>query len=116
MDNGRNDKAKLLRRLQYGGIAVAVLLAVLLLGNGMWYQIEEQEEAVIVTLGSAETVSEKGLHFKIPVIQQVHKVNTTIQGFPIGYEINSNETVADEAIMITSDYNFIDVDFFVEYF
>ena len=53
MDNGRNDKAKLLRRLQYGGIAVAVLLAVLLLGNGMWYQIEEQEEAVIVTLGSA---------------------------------------------------------------
>ncbi|MCI8318658.1 MAG: FtsH protease activity modulator HflK [Lachnospiraceae bacterium] len=115
MDNGRNDKAKLLRRLQYGGIAVAVLLAVLLLGNGMWYQIEEQEEAVIVTLGSAETVSEKGLHFKIPVIQQVHKVNTTIQGFPIGYEINSNETVADEAIMITSDYNFIDVDFFVEY-
>ncbi|HIR76728.1 MAG TPA: FtsH protease activity modulator HflK [Candidatus Choladousia intestinipullorum] len=81
----------------------------------MWYQIEEQEAAVVVTLGDAKPVMEKGLHFKIPLIQQVHKVNTTIQGFSIGYSESTNETVNDEAIMITSDYNFINVDFFVEY-
>lgn len=109
------DKEKLLKRAMYIGAAVLLLVAVFMLGNWMWYQIEEQEEAVVVTLGKAKTVSEKGLHFKIPLIQQVEKVNTTIQGFPIGYDIETNETIDEEAVMITSDYNFIDVDFFVEY-
>ena len=36
-------------------------------------------------------------------------------GFPIGYQQDTNEVVSNEGIMITSDYNFIDVDFFVEY-
>ena len=94
---------------------VVLLAAAFVLGTGMWYQIEEQEAAVVVTLGDAKPVMEKGLHFKIPLIQQVHKVNTTIQGFSIGYSESTNETVNDEAIMITSDYNFINVDFFVEY-
>ena len=42
-------------------------------------------------------------------------MNTTIQGFPVGYTEENNEMVEAESIMITSDYNFIDVDFFVEY-
>lgn len=79
------------------------------------YQIQEQEQAVLSTFGVPKAVPETGLHFKIPLIQQVYKVNTTIQGFPIGYDINSNETITHEGVMITSDYNFIDVDFFVEY-
>lgn len=109
------DKEKLLKRAMYIGAAVLLLVAVFMLGNGMWYQIEEQEEAVVVTLGKAKTVSEKGLHFKIPLIQQVEKVNTTIQGFPIGYNTETNQTNEDESLMITSDFNFIDVDFYVEY-
>ena len=43
------------------------------------------------------------------------KVNTTIKGFSIGYDEETNEVIESEAIMITSDYNFIDVDFFIEY-
>ena len=78
MEN-KPDKKKLIKRALYIGAGVLILLAVVLLGNGTWYQIEEQEEAVVVTLGKAKSVSEKGLHFKLPVIQQVHKVNTTIQ-------------------------------------
>ena len=114
MEN-KPDKKKLIKRALYIGAGVLILLAVVLLGNGTWYQIEEQEQAVVVTLGKAKAVSEKGLHFKLPVVQQVHKVNTTIQGFPIGYDISTNATVDEEAVMITSDYNFINVDFFVEY-
>lgn len=112
---GKVSKEKLLKRLKYIAAAVVLLVAAVILGTGMWYQIEEQEAAVVVTLGSPKPVMEKGLHFKIPLIQQVHKVNTTIQGFAIGYTESTNETVNDEAIMITSDYNFINVDFFVEY-
>lgn len=109
------DKAKVRKKAGIAGIVVLVLAVILILGTGMWYQIEEQEEAVVVTFGEAKAVTEKGLHFKLPLIQQVKKVNTTIQGFPIGYDSATNENVDEESVMITSDYNFINVDFFVEY-
>jgi len=96
------------------GIVFGVLL-VLFLALNSTYQIREQEQAVLTTFGKAQAVTTPGLHFKIPFIQHVTKVNTTIQGFSIGYDENTNEVVESEAIMITSDYNFIDVDFFVEY-
>ncbi|MDO4337733.1 MAG: FtsH protease activity modulator HflK [Eubacteriales bacterium] len=92
------------------GLAVAALMAF-----DCTYQIQEQEQAVLSTFGVPKAVSDTGLHFKAPFIQKVYKVNTTIQGFPIGYDMDSNATVEHEGIMITSDYNFIDVDFFVEY-
>lgn len=100
-------------------IAVIIIAVVAVLGLDSTYQIKEQEQAVVTTFGKASAVTTSGLHFKIPLIQQVHKVNTTIQGFAIGYSgddenmaANTNE---DEAVMITADYNFVNVDFFVEY-
>ena len=59
------------------------------------YQIQEQEQAVLSTLGVPKAVTETGLHFKLPLIQKVHKVNTTIQGFPIGYNQQNNDVVAE---------------------
>lgn len=96
-------------------LALLIFVAAAVIGINSTYQIREQEQVVLTTLGKAEAVTQPGLHFKIPFIQQVQKVNTTIQGFPIGYDEVTNETVTSEAIMITSDYNFIDVDFFIEY-
>lgn len=96
-----------------GIVAAVVVLAVLALNST--YEIKEQEQAVLITLGQAQAVSEPGLHFKIPFIQQVRKVNTTIQGFAIGYNSESDEVDEEESLMITSDFNFIDVDFYVEY-
>ena len=97
-------------------ILVAAGAAVIgLMATDCTYQIQEQEQAVLSTFGVPKAVSETGLHFKLPFIQKVYKVNTTIQGFPIGYEESTNETISNEGIMITSDYNFIDVDFYVEY-
>ncbi len=95
------------------GVAGVVVIGIL--ATDATYQIQEQEQAVLTTFGVPKAVTETGLHFKIPFIQKVEKVNTTIQGFPIGYDMQSNATVEQEGLMITSDYNFIDVDFFVEY-
>ena len=42
---------------------------------------EKQEQAVLTTFGVSKAVAETGLHFKIPFIQKVQKVqkvNTTI--------------------------------------
>lgn len=93
----------------------AIVLAVLVLVFGSTYEIKEQEQAVLITLGKATAVTEPGLHFKIPFVQKVKKVNTTIQGFAIGYYTDTNQVNEDESLMITSDFNFIDVDFYVEY-
>lgn len=96
------------------GIVVLVLV-ILFLALDCTYQIKEQEQAVLITFGQAKAVTTPGLHFKIPIIQQVRKVNTTIQGFSIGYSTDDNAPSEDESLMITSDYNFVNVDFFVEY-
>lgn len=97
---------------------IVIVLLVLIIFNSAWYSIKEEEQAVVCTLGQARAITEPGLHFKIPFIQSVQKVNTTIQGMPIGYEteIGDEEVTGDEeAMMITGDYNFIRVDFYAEY-
>lgn len=100
-------------------VTIAVLavcvLAVAVAALNSFYTIGEQENAVVTTFGVPQTVTSPGLHFKIPFVQQVTKVDMTIQGFAIGYDQYTNETNSDESLMITSDYNFVNVDFFVEY-
>lgn len=95
-------------------IVVAVIVVVILAFNAT-YQVKEQEQAVLLTFGKPKTVSESGLHFKIPFVQNVKKVDTTIKGLSIGYDINTDATIEEESLMITSDYNFVNVDFFLEY-
>lgn len=94
---------------------VAIVVVIFIIAASVTYEIKEQEQAVLVTLGKAQAVTTPGLHFKIPFVQRVYKVNTTIQGLTIGYNADTNETISDESLMITSDFNFIDVDFYVEY-
>lgn len=108
------EKKKSLVPKLLGTLLILVLAAFIVLTQSM-YSINEQEEAVVTTFGTPTTVSQPGLHFKIPLIQQVQKVSTVINGFPIGYDINTDESVESESLMITSDYNFVNVDFFVEY-
>lgn len=94
--------------------AVVVLF---ILAGGSFYSIQEEEQAVVCTFGSPRAVTTPGLHFKIPFIQTVTKVNTTIQGFTIGYRDEMEDMMGEnqDALMITSDYNFIYVDFYAEY-
>ena len=113
--SGKPTMPKLGKHVKRIVIGAAAAVVVVVLASDATYQIQEQEQAVLTTFGVPKAVSETGLHFKIPFIQQVQKVNTTIQAFPIGYTLDDNATVENEGIMITADYNFIDVDFFVEY-
>lgn len=103
------------RKARRASLAALAVLAALVLGGGSFYNIEEQEQAVLTTFGAASAVTEPGLHFKLPLIQRVQKVNTTIQGFALGYDQADNETREEDSLMITNDYNFVNVDFFIEY-
>ncbi len=93
-------------------IVIGIIVGILILDS--FYTINEQEQAVLTTFGKAQAVTQSGLHFKIPIIQKVEKVNTTIKGIRVGYDNNGN-SVESESVMITSDYNFVNVDFYVEY-
>ena len=100
-----------LKLLGFAVLAIAVLIVLF----SSFYTIKEQEQAVVTTFGVPNTVSEPGLHVKIPFVQKVEKVNTTIKGFAIGYDETTGMSREDESLMITSDYNFVNVDFYVEY-
>ncbi len=93
---------------------MVIVVAVVIIAANSFFTINEQEQAVLTTFGVAKSVTQSGLHFKIPFIQQVEKVNTTIKGIRIGYDNNDN-SVDEESVMITSDYNFVNVDFYLEY-
>ena len=96
------------------GIA-ALALAVVYLLIGSIYSLKENEYAVITTFGVPSVEAESGIHVKIPFVQRLSKVPKTINGFPIGYSLESGESNDAESFMITRDYNFVNVDFYVEY-
>lgn len=99
---------------KYSRIAI-ISLIVISTFFGSFFSINEQNIAVVTTFGKPEEVTETGLHFKIPYIQKVKKIDSTIQGFPIGYSEEDGETQQIDSLMITSDFNFVNVDFYVEY-
>lgn len=93
---------------------ILVVVLVLFLGFSSFYTVNEQEQAVVTTFGAATSVKGSGPHFKIPFIQNVKKVDTTIRGFSIGYDPGTQESISGESVMITKDFNFVDIDFYVE--
>lgn len=100
------------------GLVVLAVIAIVAIVLSAFYTVGETESIVITTFGKANVVNEKGLHFKIPFIQQATSVDTTVRGIKIGYGDNddgSTYSIEHESIMITSDYNFIDCDFYISY-
>lgn len=95
-------------------ILIPIVLVLIVLANGV-YSINEQEQGVIITMGVPSHTVGAGMHVKIPFVQKVRKVDTTIKGLAIGYNEENNETASYESLMITSDFNFVNVDFYVEY-
>ena len=97
----------------FGKIAAVVVLVLAVVLNGI-YTLDETEDAVITTFGVPTIEEGSGLHFKVPFVQKIKKVSTETQGMRIGYDEYDN-TIENEALMITKDFNFINVDFYIEW-
>lgn len=110
----QKDKVIIKKFRLIGNVVFAVLAIIITIVNSV-YIINEQNIAVVTTFGKPAMVTETGMHFKIPYIQEVEKVDSTIKGFAIGYQEGSNNTESNDSLMITSDFNFVNVDFYVEY-
>ena len=98
-------------------IAIALVAVIALASLSCFYTVDDKQQAVVTTFGKVTSITDAGFHFKLPFgIQQVEKVNVNVyQHIELGYRSSNNETVTDEASMITGDYNIVNVDFFIEY-
>lgn len=104
------------KRNPFKGAGVALLVLILAFAaTNCYYMLDEENYAVVTTLGSAQAESQAGLHFKIPFIQNVYLVSKGIKGMPIGYNPETKESFEEESVMITKDFNFVNTDFYVEY-
>ncbi|MCR5673395.1 MAG: FtsH protease activity modulator HflK [Lachnospiraceae bacterium] len=108
------DTSKIVRFFKYAFIAI---IAILVISSG-FYNVSEQENAVVTMFGKVIRTDTAGLYFKIPFLQKVNYVDITTHGTGVGYTIDNNgQNITDEAngIMITSDFNLLDIDFYLEY-
>ena len=96
-------------------VLIVIALVAFVLVENAFYQLPEDQFAVVTTFGKPAVISESGLRMKIPFIQKVTLVSKATKGFSIGYDMSSGATISSEAVMITVDYNFVDVDFYIEY-
>ena len=97
----------------------AVILALLVLAGSCFYTVDDKQQAVVTTFGKVTDITDAGVHFMVPFIQQVQKVDVNVyQKIELGYSTdagNSYTVKTKESTMITGDYNIVNVDFFVEY-
>lgn len=96
-------------------LGVALGLFIVVTAFQTTYTIQEDEYAVVQTFGSVQVVETPGFKFKIPYIQKVYKVSKASKQFSVGYDLETNQSIYKESFMITSDYNFVNVDFYFEY-
>ena len=108
-----NDKTANPKVFGIGFLVLLVLIVVL----RCFYTVDEQNNAVVTQFGRVLKVNTAGMYFKAPW-QAVHKVDMTTHGTGIGYTVNGegqNITDTDTGIMITSDFNLLNIDFYLEY-
>lgn len=105
-----------------GVIPVVICAGVLCCMFKSFYRVSEQEQAVVTRFGKVNDIKTAGMYFKVPFVDKVQKVNTTTYGMPIGYTItnehegeNPDYESTSDSLMITSDFNLVNTDFYLEY-
>lgn len=104
--------------LMTGLILLSVVALVVVFTS--WYTVDESEQAVVITFGNAdETITDSGLHFKMPwPIQKVEVLSKETYSLQFGYEQNEDgeiEAYDDETKMITGDENIVLTDLVVQW-
>lgn len=114
LDKEPKELPKIGKYVKFILIAIVVVLVI----SGGFYNVSEQENAVVTMFGKVLRTDTAGLYFKIPFLQKVQYVDITTHGTGVGYTLGNNgQNITDEnnGIMITSDFNLLDIDFYLEY-
>ncbi len=111
--NKKNSSKKKVPKALFG--VIGIVLIVIVLTADTFYTVNEQQRAVVTRAGKYYTTKNAGLYFKIPILDDVTLVDSRTKSLEIGFNSQTGEPVPDESLMITSDFNFVNIDFFVEY-
>lgn len=117
MSSYEKEQVSIARKIRLAAIGIFVGLLVIICLFRCFYSVDEQHNAVVTQFGSIVKVDTAGFYFKAPW-QSVTKVDMTTHGTGIGYivsEDGQNLTDTDNGIMITSDFNLLNIDFYLEY-
>ncbi|WP_294289611.1 FtsH protease activity modulator HflK [Pseudobutyrivibrio sp.] len=95
---------------------IVLVIAVAIIAFRSIYFISEQKNGVVTQFGKVVRVDTAGMHFKAPW-QSLQTVDITTHGTGIGYYVKDGQNIASEedGIMITSDFNLLNIDFYMEY-
>ncbi|HYX09868.1 MAG TPA: FtsH protease activity modulator HflK [Bacteroidales bacterium] len=106
--------------------SIIIVMVLLVVGFGSFFQIGTEEEGVVTRFGKHVRTVEPGLKMKIPFIEKVYKVaverqkkqefgfRTRQAGIRTQYSRTGSVT-EDEAIMLTGDLNLANVQWVVQY-
>ncbi len=110
-----------------GGRVIAVIAAVLVflaIVNGAYFTINPGEQGVVLRFGRFSRIANPGLNFKIPLVDQVIKVDVkTVRKEEFGFRTRkaarrtqyAKRGYDAESLMLTADKNVIDVEWIVQY-
>ena len=115
MKEDSRERKKLVKIVKISLIGVLTIGIFIFVVTDSIFVTTEQEIGFTTFLGKNTQIENAGIHFKIPFLTEVHKMDGTTQGMPIGYTMDNDESVYEDSLMITSDFNFINMDFYVEY-
>ena len=100
-------------------LAIVLILVLATMAGTCFYTVDDKQQAVVTTFGKVTDITDAGVHFRLPFgIQRVQKVDVNVyQKIELGYTSDGYKNLVNEkeSIMITGDYNIVNVDFFVEY-
>lgn len=114
-DEYRNEALRSI--LKFKPIVVSVLLIIFVIVSvvsGIYFT-DEQQIGFTSMFGYNTMIEGPGMHFKVPFLSQKHVYDATIKGMPIGFVLETNESQEKDSLMITSDFNFVNIDFYIEY-
>jgi len=112
------------RYLPFFPWVVAIILGVWLLAD-TYYTVSPYEQAAVLRFGKYHATTMPGLHFKLPLVDQVMKVSVEEHGLrlPFGRPSRSDEPVnlkqtallEEETLMLTGDLNTASVEWTVQW-
>ncbi len=80
---------------KYIKYVVLAIIIVFVINDG-FYNVSEQENAVVSMFGKVVRTDTAGLYFKIPVLQKVKYVDITTHGTGVGYTLyNNGQNITD---------------------
>jgi membrane protease subunit HflK len=105
-------------------VSVAMVILTLSLLSASFFTIKPNEKGVVLRFGKFQRTVDPGLHFKVPMVDEVFKVDVMdIRKEEFGFRTTAaaqrsqftKQGMADESLMLTGDKNVIDVEWIVQY-